>query len=82
MKPLVSKLGRVAVSVLTVIVGVVLTLALISVVSSTPGHDEIYNRQQMVEDQLRYISCLLLIAPEDRIPEAVAACQIVPDATE
>lgn len=76
MNPLLSKFGQWAVSIATVIVGVLLTLALISVLSSTPGHDELHNRQQMIEDQLRYISCLLLILPEDRVPEAVAGCQI------
>lgn len=71
-------LSRLISSVLTVIIGVLLTLALISVLSTTPGHDELHQRQQIIEDQLQYISCILLIAPDERIPENVAACQLDP----
>lgn len=72
-------LGRLISSILTVIIGVLLTLALISVLSTTPGHDEIHQRQSVLEGQLRYISCLLLIPPDSRVPEAVAECQVNPD---
>lgn len=71
-------LSRMISSVLTVIIGVLLTLALISVLSTTPGHDELYQRQDRIEAQLRYVSCLLLIHPDDRVPDAVAACQLDP----
>jgi hypothetical protein len=65
--------------VVAVMVGVLLAVAVLIAVSRSPGHDEIYNRQQMLEDQLRYVSCLLLVPPEERVPEMVAACQVVPE---
>jgi uncharacterized membrane protein len=66
-------------SVLTVIIGVILSLVLISILSTTPGHDEMFQRQTVIENQLRYVSCLLLIPPDERVPEAVAECQVTPD---
>ena len=71
-------LTRLISQILTVIIGVVLSVALISVLSTTPGHDEIHQQQQIIEDQLLYISCLLLINPDDRVPDAVAECQVNP----
>lgn len=76
---IMSRVGSIAVSVLTVIVGILLTLSLISVLSTTPGHDEIANKQIVIEEQLRFISCLLMHEPEARTPEVIANCQASAD---
>jgi hypothetical protein len=64
--------------IVAVFVGVMLAILVFIAISRSPGHDDIFQRQQMIEDQLRYMSCLLLIEPADRIPDAVAACQVTP----
>lgn len=72
-----SRAGSLTVTALTVMVAVLLALALFSVTSASPGHRELHQRQEMMEQQLQYISCLLLIDGE-RTPEAVASCQVTP----
>lgn len=74
-RDIMTRVGSVAISVLTVIVGILLTLALISVLSTSPGHDEIANKQIVIEEQLRFVSCLLMVPPDDRTPEVIANCQ-------
>lgn len=66
-------------TVATVVVGVLLTVALISVVSSTPGHDELHNKQIVLETQIRFLTCLIMIPPEDRTADVIAECQVPPD---
>lgn len=59
-------------------IGMALLLGLIvfALLRSGPSHEDILEHQRIVEDQLAYISCLLLIEPADRVPEVVAGCQL------
>ena len=82
MRSFTSNLAELARTVIAVIIGVVLALILITVSTGAPGHPELIEQQQMNNRQLQYISCLLLIPPEDRIPEAVASCQVDIDSLE
>jgi hypothetical protein len=72
----VSTLAR---TIVAVVIGIFLAIAVLTVVSSAPGHDELFERQMVIENQLRYVSCLLLIPPDEQTPEAVAACQVSPE---
>ena len=72
----VSTLAR---TIVAVLIGIFLAVAVLTVVSSAPGHDELYERQMVIENQLRYVSCLLLLPSDERVPEAVASCQVSPE---
>lgn len=69
---------RLASEVLTVMLGVILTLIIVTLLARQPGHDDIYARLEVMEHQLQYVSCILLIPPADRLPDNVAACQLDP----
>ena len=71
----VSTLAR---TVVAVLIGIFLAIAVLTVVSSAPGHDELFERQGRIEQQLTYLTCILLIPSEHRGPEAVASCQVSP----
>lgn len=65
---------------LIVIAGVLILAVGLGIFSAVTGRSVSHNRLEeriiQLEDHLQFISCLLLIAPEDRLPDAVAACQI------
>ena len=65
-----------------VVISLVIVFTLLVAVSNQPTHDDLSARQTMMEEQLRYISCILLIPPDDRVPEAVAACPVRPEIGE
>jgi hypothetical protein len=67
-------------TVIAVVVGVVLVLVLLFVVSSGPTDQELYDRQEQMMDQIQFLTCINLLTPFQRSPEAVAACQVAPDA--
>lgn len=69
---------RLASEVLTVMLGVILTLIIITILARQPGHDDIYDRLEVMEHQLQYVSCVLLIPPDERLPDNIAACQLDP----
>ena len=73
---LISGLSELGKQVIAVLPGVLLSLAVIASLSSAPGHDEMLEEMSTITDQLTYISCLLLIPPEERVPDEVAACQV------
>jgi hypothetical protein len=77
---IVAEAAELARMIVAVVIGVILALILFVLASRSPGHNELYQQQQMVSEQLRYVSCLLLIPPDERVPEAVAGCQITPTA--
>lgn len=54
----------------------ILGLVIVALIRGGPSHEDLLERQDTIEGQLIYISCLLLIEPEDRTPEAVAQCQL------
>lgn len=65
-------------SVLAVMVGIILTLLILQLASGeTTTHGDMSMRIGRVEEQLAYQSCILLIHPEDRIPDRVAECQVL-----
>lgn len=63
--------------ILILILGSILLLGVISAATgrSVP-HERLEQQLTVVTRQLEYVSCILLIPPEDRIPDAVAACQV------
>jgi hypothetical protein len=76
--PYVSSLTDMAKAVLAVMIGVLLTIIILVSLSSSPGHSDLYIRQQMIEERLAFIACLILTPPEERTSVAVTACQAVP----
>jgi hypothetical protein len=64
--------------VVAVMIGTLLLLILFFALSDEPSDQAIYDRQEQILHQLAYVSCILLIPPDERIPEAVAACQVAP----
>ena len=73
-----SNLTDMAKAVVAVMIGVLLTIMILVSLSSSPGHSDIFARQEMIEQRLAFISCLILNTPEERTPEAIAECQAIP----
>lgn len=57
---------------------ILLGVILVWIGIATTSGPSINDRLDRIENQLAYVSCLLLITPEDRIPEVVAGCQVFP----
>lgn len=66
--PITRVLAAAAVALLTFILAVVLIAS-----ARSPSMSE---RVDELDRQLQFVSCLLLIEPQDRTAEAVAGCQV------
>lgn len=74
-----TRWGKALIGFTAIGMAILLSLIITAFVVGGPNHEEILEQQIRVEQQLTYISCLLLIPPEERIPEAVATCQVPTD---
>ncbi|MCI0679659.1 MAG: hypothetical protein L0Z63_11550 [Actinobacteria bacterium] len=80
-EPSALRIGRalkIAVYTLVVLMAFIVSLIIWSWLARTPSHEEILEHQVTTEAQLAYLSCLLIIHPDQRTPEAIAGCQINP----
>lgn len=71
---IVAELSNLARTVIAVIIGVVLAVAIFVALSSSPDHRDLYERQERIENQLQFLSCLLVAEVPDA--SAIAACQV------
>ena len=76
------KMQRVATWLMTALVLLLTAILVLFIWGTVTGrastHDQILHRQDQIDAQLVYISCLLLLEPVDRTPAAVADCQLTP----
>lgn len=74
---------RVLIMMVATVLVIMLTLIGFVIWASASGrsvsHNDIDQRLEMLEDQFLYVSCLLVIPPEDRGDDPVATCW--PDGT-
>lgn len=72
-----NNLSNIIQAALTILLAIIIGWGIINGITGRDvNHIEIVERQDALDDQLRYISCLLLIEPQDRDPSAVAECQV------
>jgi hypothetical protein len=76
--PYVSSLTDMAKAVLAVMIGVLLTIVILVSLSSSPGHSDLFARQEILEQRLAFVACLILTPPENRTPETISECQAAP----
>ena len=61
-------------SLIASFLGVVIALLVVVLLGGAPGHNELYDRQAQMSNQINYLSCVLLLDPGERVPEVVAGC--------
>ena len=76
-RPTRSAVIRLIQLIIGVMVGTLLTVIIIALVSPAPGHRDLYEQDQIIQQQLAYMTCVLLIPPDERIPVRVAECQMI-----
>lgn len=72
-----DRVARALLAVGTILLVAIIVINLWFVAASRTG--QLSDRIMQIEDQLTYISCLMLIGDGERTPEAVASCQVARD---
>ena len=60
--------------VVAAFLGTAIAVAVILVIARPPGHEELFERQTEISNQINYVACLLLVPAENRVPEYAASC--------
>lgn len=70
----IVELSNLARTIVAVIIGVILAVTIFVTLSTSPDHRDLYARQERIENQLQFLTCLLVAENPDA--PTIAACQV------